>query len=262
MNRAGIKKTICILARAVFLIAFVILWQLLFHLKIWSPILFPSLGMVVKAMVRAFAEKGLFGMVMHSLRLLITGLFLGIVAATLFSGLSVMSSVFLSVYNMIVSMFDLIPGIALIPVAILWLGVGDAAIVFMVFHSVVWPLSRSMIDGFNAVPRQYIEVGENIGLSKTKLLTGVFIPASLPRVFSGLKVGWARAWRGLISAEMVFGGGSALGIGYFITDRRTNLDVAGIFATIAVIIAIGAMVEYGLFNTIENKTIRKWGMVR
>ena len=75
-------------------------------------------------------------------------------------------------------------------------------------------------------------------------------------------MGWARAWRGLISAEMVFGGGSALGIGYFITDRRTNLDIAGIFATIIVIVLIGFVVEYGLFRTVEKNTLQKWGMTR
>ena len=91
---------------------------------------------------------------------------------------------------------------------------------------------------------------------------GVFLPAALPRIFSGIKVGWARAWRGLISAEMIFGGGGALGIGYFIQDRRTNTDIAGVFAAIIVIVIIGMVVEYGIFRNIENKTFRKWGMTR
>ena len=154
---------------------------------------------------------------------------------------------------MIVSMCDLIPGIALIPVAILWIGVGDGAIIFMVIHAVVWPMSRSIIDGFNAVPELYLEVGRNIGLSPVKLIFGVFLPAALPRIFSGIKVGWARAW---------LGGGGALGIGYFIQDRRTNTDIAGVFATIIVIVIIGMIVEYGIFRNIENKTFRKWGMTR
>jgi NitT/TauT family transport system permease protein len=187
---------------------------------------------------------------------------LGIVVAMICSSLSIMNDTVAAIYNLIVAMFDLIPGIALIPIAILWLGIGDAAIIFMVFHSVVWPLSRSIIDGFKTVPKLYLEVGENIGLSKARLVFGVFLPAALPRIFSGIKTGWARAWRGLISAEMVFGGGTALGIGYFITDRRTNLDVAGIFAAILVIIAIGIVIEYGFFQFFEKHTFKKWGMSR
>lgn len=262
MKKFSSDKTVKIISRVVFVVLFLALWQILYEMEIWSPILFPSVGMVGKALYRAFTEKEFGDMILHSLRLLIEGLLLGIVVALILSGVSVVNKVFYAIYNMIVSMFDLIPGIALIPVAILWLGIGDKAIIFMVFHSVVWPLSRSIIDGFNAVPKLYLEVGQNIGLTGYNLVAGVFFPAALPRIFSGIKVGWARAWRGLISAEMVFGGGSALGIGYFITDRRTNLDIAGIFAAIIVIIAIGVVIEYGFFRTFENNTFKKWGMVR
>ena len=72
---------------------------------------------------------------------------------------------------------------ALTPIAILWLGIGDASIIFIVIHSVVWPMSRSIIDGFNAVPKLYLEVGENIGLSPVRLVFGVFLPAALSRIF-------------------------------------------------------------------------------
>ena len=90
-----------------------------------------------------------------------------------------------------------------------------------------------------------------------------FLPAALLEFFSGIKSrAGARAWRGLISAEMIFGGGGALGIGYFIQDRRTNTDIAGVFVAIIVIVIIGMIVEYGIFRNIENKTFRKWGMTR
>lgn len=256
------KNTKSIIAQVCFIFAALAVWQLLYSLDIWPDLLFPSLSSIGKALIAAFAKRNFGGMVVHSLGLLLKGLILGTVVAMICSSLSIMSDTVASIYNLIVAMFDLIPGIALIPVAILWLGIGDAAIIFMVFHSVVWPLSRSIIDGFKTVPDLYLEVGENIGLSKAKLVFGVFLPAALPRIFSGIKTGWARAWRGLISAEMVFGGGTALGIGFFITDRRTNLDVAGIFAAILVIIVIGIVIEYGIFQFFERHTFKKWGMSR
>ena len=85
---------------------------------------------------------------------------------------------------------------------------------------------------------------------------------AIPEMTAIIKMGWARAWRGLISAEMLFGSGGSKGIGYYITDRRTNMDIAGVFATILVIILIGLVVEYGVFRTIENHTFKKWGMSR
>ena len=256
------KKTKAFLVQIIFIAAVIAVWQILYNLEVWPRLLFPSVIDIKNALIEAVTNRGLIPMVLHSLKLLLQGLAIGIVAAVILSSLSVTSEAFSAIYNMIVSMMDLIPGVALIPVAILWLGIGDKSIIFMVIHSVIWPMSRSTIDGFNAVPELYLEVGRNIGLSRTGLVFGVFLPAALPRIFSGIKVGWARAWRGLISAEMIFGGGAALGIGYFITDRRTNMDIAGVFAAILVIIAIGAVIEYGIFRVIENRTFKKWGMSR
>ena len=160
------------LVKIIFIVSVLILWQVLYTLKIWPEILFPSLGDIGKAFVTAFTERELGTMVLHSLSLIIKGLIVGIALALVFSSLSVISETFYTIYNMIVSMCDLIPGIALIPVAILWIGVGDGAIIFMVIHAVVWPMSRSIIDGFNAVPELYLEVGRNIGLSPVKLIFG------------------------------------------------------------------------------------------
>lgn len=249
-----------LLAQIGFVIFILVLWQVLFEMKIWPKLLFPSVPSVGDALVKAFSKRELGAMILHSLGLLLKGLIAGVILAFILSSLFAVNEYLSAIYNMIVSMFDLIPGIALIPVAILWLGIGDNAIVFMVIHSVIWPMSRSIIDGFKAVPRIYREVGMNMGLSGMRLIMGVYLPASFERLFSGIRVGWARAWRGLISAEMVFGGGSALGIGYFITDRRTNLDIAGIFAAIIVIVLIGLVVEYGIFRIIEKNTVVKWGM--
>lgn len=256
------RKVKNLIAQILFILVVIAGWQYIYSAEIKPPLIFPSVQMIGKGFIVAFTEKGLGDMVLHSLSLLLIGLVLGIVFAMIFSSLSVISETFYAIYNMIVSMFDLIPGIALMPIAIAWAGIGDAAIIFMVIHSVIWPMSRSVIDGFNAVPKLYLEVGQNIGLKGAKLVTGVFLPAALPRIFSGIKTGWARAWRGLIAAEMVFGGGAKQGIGAYILDRRTQYDNAGVFSTIIVIILIGVIVEYGIFRTIENNTFKKWGMTR
>lgn len=254
-----------LLAQIVFIISVVAIWEIVAYnfSEAGNANLFPSLKTIFERMIWGFTEKEFGSIMCHSLLLMLEGLGIGIVLAIILSGVSVISDTFAAVYNMIVSMFDLIPGIALISAIIIFLyGQNDVAIVILVVHSVVWPMSRSIIDGFNAVPKLYLEVGENIGLSPIKLLFGVFIPAAMPRIFSGIKVGWARAWRGLISAEMVFGGAGTIGIGYYITQRRDNSDLASIYAAIIIIIMIGLIVEYGIFRTVENKTFKKWGMTR
>lgn len=259
------KKTKGLLCQIIFIVIVVAIWQIVAYnfAQNGNANLFPSIGMIFEKMIWGFTEKGFGGIMLHSLLLMLEGLGIGIVLAIVLSGISVISDSFAAVYNMVVSMFDLIPGIALISAIIIFLyGQNDIAIVILVVHSVVWPMSRGIIDGFNAVPKLYLEVGQNIGLSPIKLLFGVFIPAAMPRIFSGIKVGWARAWRGLISAEMVFGGAGTIGMGYYITQRRDNSDLASIYATIIIIIMIGLVVEYGIFRTIENRTFKKWGMTR
>lgn len=247
----------------VFIIIIFAVWQTVYSLEVFPKLMFPSVIDIAKSIVNGFLSEDLGNMTLYSLKLIIKGLVIGIILAFVFSGLSVLSRTIYSIYNMVVSMCDLIPGVALIPLAILWMGIGEQTIILIVVHSIIWPMSRSIMDGFNSVPRIYREVGQNIGLRGVSMVTGIYVPAAFSSILSGIRVGWARAWRGLISAEMIFGTTSAgAGIGWFIFMKRTNVDIAGVFAALVVIIMIGIAVEYGLFNLIERKTVRKWGVSR
>lgn len=200
---------------------------------------------------------------MYSMSLILKGLVIGIILAFIFSSIAVVSKTFHAIYHLVVSICDLLPGVALLPLAITWFGIGEPTIIFIVIHSILWPMSRNIMDGFQSISNIYIESGRNIGLKGMSLVKGVYLPAAFTHVLSGMRVGWARAWRGLLSVEMIFGTtGSGAGIGWFIFMKRTNVDIAGVFAALIVIIIIGVIIEYVVFNTIERNTVRKWGMVR
>lgn len=249
--------------RLAFLLAVGAIWQLCYQAEIFPRLMFPSLGSIFTSLWKGFASDKLLGMVWYSLWLIIRGLFIGIVLAFVLSSLSILSKPIGYIYEMLVSLFDLIPGVALIPLAILWFGIGEAPIIFIVIHSILWPMSRSIIDGFKTVPKIYLESGKNIGLSGWQTVWHIYFPASFASLLSGIKIGWARAWRGLISAEMIFGTTSkGAGIGWFIFMKRVNIDIAGVFAALLVIVFIGVLVEYFVFGNIEKNTIRKWGVVR
>ena len=171
-----------------------------------------------------------------------------------------MNDAFYAIYNMVVTICDLLPGIALLPVVIVIVGIRPEVIVFLVVHAVIWPMSRNLLDGFQAVPSIYTEAGRNIGLRGFSLLINVHLPSAMSYIVSGIKVGWARAWRGLISAEMIFGIASCPGIGLFINQMRTNMNNAEMYATLIVIIIIGLIVQYGVLTPIEKHTVVKWGM--
>ncbi len=250
-----------VIRQIIFVIAVIGAWQLAYRSGIFPKIMFPSIGDIGTSLVEGFAHDDLGSMVLYSLGLLLRGMGIGMLLAILFSSLSIASSWFFDIYSLLVSVFDLIPGVALIPLAILWFGIGEAPILFIVVHSVVWPMSRSIIDGFRSVPTILIESGRNLGLSKRRQIFSIYIPASFSSILSGIKIGWARAWRGLISTEMIFGTtSSGAGIGWYIFFKRVNVDIAGVFAALIVIILIGIVVEYLVFATIERNTVKKWGI--
>lgn len=247
----------------VFIITVLVVWQVVYAMQAFPEMLFPSLKDIGTSFIEGFKDGGLFSYTMYSMSLIIKGLAIGIVLAFLFSSLAIVSRHFHAVYNLVVSICDLLPGVALLPLAIMWFGIGEGVIIFIVVHSILWPMSRNIMDGFKSISNIYIESGKNIGLRGFKLVTGVYIPAAFSSILSGLRVGWARAWRGLISVEMIFGTtGSGAGIGWYIFMRRTNFDIAGVFASLIVIVIIGVIIEYGLFRTLEKKTVKKWGMIR
>lgn len=258
-----------IMVQLIFVIMVAVIWEIVAKAHVFgerSELVFPPLEAIAQAFVNNFTS-GFAGVpfwvyILNSMKLLLQGLLLGILLAFVFTGMAMMNKCFYHIYNLIVSVFDLLPGVALLPVVIIICGINPAVIVFLVVHAVIWPMSRYMLDGFAAVPRIYIEAGKNIGVTGIKLLTGIYIPATTSYIVSGVKVSWARAWRGLLSAEMIFGIASCPGIGLYINQMRTNMKNAEMYATLIVIVIIGVIVQYGILEPIEKNTIKRWGMTK
>jgi len=134
---------------------------------------------------------------------------------------------------------------------------------FVVVNSVVWVMSLSTLGGFLTVSETLRMVGQNYGLKGMRYVWHVLIPAAFPSILTGMKLGWAYSWRALVGAELVFGatnrGG---GIGWFVFENRMSLETPRVFAGLLVVIIIGVVVESLIFRTIENRTVRRWGMQR
>ena len=147
-----------------------------------------------------------------------------------------------------------LPGIALLPLLILWTGLGIHIIVLIVIHSVLWPFYINIRSGFRQVPRTWLAVADNNRLSDRERFFSVLIPASFPQIFAGIKIGWARAWRAVISAEMIFGTiGNSGGLGWFIYNKRIFMDTPGMYGGVIILMIIGLVVENLLFRSIERR---------
>jgi ABC-type nitrate/sulfonate/bicarbonate transport system permease component len=150
----------------------------------------------------------------------------------------------------------LVPGLAWIPVAILLFGIGETATIFMIAISAFAPVAINVLAGIKSIDTHLIRAAEMMGAGKNALFFRVLIPAALPSVISGLRIGLGTGWRVLVAAEMVVGSGT--GLGYSIIQARWTLDYASSFACIAVICMIGLLTEHVFLRQLEKQTIMRW----
>jgi NitT/TauT family transport system permease protein len=133
--------------------------------------------------------------------------------------------------------------------------------VFVIVHSVLWAVALNTHSGFLSVSHTLRMVGRNYGLRGLPYVARILIPAAFPSILTGLKIGWAFAWRTLIAAELVFGVSSgAGGLGWFIYENKNQLEIPNVFAGLFTVIVIGLIVENVVFRVVEARTVRKWGL--
>ncbi|HET7031834.1 MAG TPA: ABC transporter permease [Casimicrobiaceae bacterium] len=226
-----------------------------------NPLLLPTFTSTVGAFVDAIASGVLPGRALTSLRVLLAGYALGILCAATLTIIAISTRIGTDLLELLTSMFNPLPAIALLPLALIWFGLGYGSIVFVIIHSVLWAVALNAHSGFLAVSQTLRMVGRNYGLSGLRYVGAILIPAAFPSILTGLKVGWAFAWRTLIAAELVFGVSSGSGgLGWFIYENKNQLEIPSVFAGLFTVILIGLVVENVIFRTVEVRTVRRWGM--
>lgn len=226
-----------------------------------NPLLVPTFSATVEAFLEGMTTGVLLGRTAYSIRVLVLGYSAGIALAGLLTAFAVSSQVGTDLLETLSSMFNPLPAIALLPLALLWFGLGNPSLMFVMVHSVLWAVALNTHSGFRAVSNTLRMVGQNCGLSGARYILKILIPAAFPSILTGLKIGWAFAWRTLIAAELVFGVSSGQGgLGWFIYENKNQLEVPSVFAGLFCVILIGLAVENFIFRNIELRTVRRWGM--
>jgi NitT/TauT family transport system permease protein len=226
-----------------------------------NALLFPTFVDTLKAFAKDLAGGVLLERAGVSLRVLLLAYALGVAGAAVLTTLAISSRLGTDLLETLTSMFNPLPAIALLPLALIWFGLGTGSLVFVVVHSVLWAVSLNTHGGFRSVSKTLRMVGQNYGLGTFSLVRRILIPAAFPAILTGLKIGWAFAWRTLIAAELVFGVSSGKGgLGWYIFENRNQLETANVFAGLFFVILIGLVVENVLFAAVEHRTIRRWGM--
>jgi NitT/TauT family transport system permease protein len=248
--------------KAALLVVLAILWEAGAR---WAgnDLLLPGFLQTARAFVDGVVSGELPRYVGISLWTLLQGYAAGVLGAFVLTTLAMATRVGRDVLETLTAMLNPLPAIALLPLALLWFGLGKGSLVFVLMHSVLWPLALATYAGFRAVPETLRMAGRNYGLGSFALVTRILVPAALPAILSGLKIGWAFAWRTLIAAELVFGTTSGKGgLGWYIYQSRNELYTDRVFAGLAAVIAIGLLFEHLVFQSVERVTVRRWGMQR
>ncbi|MEE8287511.1 MAG: ABC transporter permease [Gammaproteobacteria bacterium] len=245
----------------------VVLWELYTRIGGVSEYLLPPFSTTGTALVKALWDENLLAMIGNSITILLAGYVIGIVIAIVLTTLAVTSRFGSDLLGTLTAMLNPLPAIALLPMALLWFGLGADAIVFTLLHSVVWPVALNTHTGFLGVSDTQRMVGRNYGLRGIVYVVKILIPAAFPSILTGLRIGWAYAWRTLIAAELVFGGsiadteGTASGgLGWFIFANQMDLRIPYVFAGLFTVIVVGVLVENVVFRNIEERTVARWGM--
>ena len=242
---------------------FVIVWEFYTRIAGVPPLLFPSFSDTCVAIAQAFTDHRMLSKISFTLGSLLTGYAVGLAVAAVLVSLASVWRVWSDILMTATAMFNPLPSIALLPLAMLWFGLGTISLVFILIHAVLWAVALNAYVGFQTVSQTQRMVGQNYGLRGVMFAVRILIPAALAAMLSGMKIGWAFAWRTLIGAELVFGAtAQGGGLGWHIFENGELLNTPQVFAGLFIIILIGVIVEYAIFRTVELRTVRRWGMQR
>jgi len=251
--KSGMNKLVVVLV-------LLILWEGYVRIAQVSPLLVPAPSRVLLGFGDYLENGALFRYTWQTLKMVLAGMGMGILAAVLLTVLATISQWGRDLLLTLTSIMNPLPGIALLPLALLWLGIGPRSLIFVIANSVVWAVALNLHTGFETVPLTWRWVGLNLGLRGWGLIRHVYLPAALPYLLTGTKIAWSFGWRTVIAAELVFGtSGQTGGLGWMINIERYNLNTTGVFCGLVTIILLGFLAE-ALFEAVEARTIRRWGL--
>lgn len=248
-----------ILRQIVFYALVIALWKFLFALKLWPRYLFPSPEQVLETLVNGFRDKSfLFGIAVSMKRIVIGYLLSVVFGVALGLAIGKVKVLDETVGGFLVGLQTL-PSICWLPLAILWFGLNESAIVFVVIMGSLLSVTIATDSGVKNIQPIFLRAGRNMGASGLRMFTNVVLPAAMPSILMGLKQGWSFAWRSLMAGEILF---VSLGLGHLLNMGRELNDMSQVIAVMIVIICIGVIMDMLVFGLMEKRVRQIWGLER
>ncbi|MHB0977534.1 MAG: ABC transporter permease [Candidatus Aquicultorales bacterium] len=245
------------LRKLAFFILLITAWEAVSRLNIWEEFLFPSPSGVADALVAGFSDGSFPLGIATSMRRIAEGygvsLAVGVPLGLLIGRVKLLKET----VGSIVLGLQALPSICWLPLAVLWFGLSERAIVFVVVMGALLSITIATEDGVKNTPPLLMRAARTLGAKGARVYWDVVFPAALPSIVTGMKLGWSFAWRSLMAGELLF---VSLGLGHLLEVGRQLNDMAQVIAVMLVIVALGLFVDRAVFNTLETMVRRRWGL--
>ena len=260
VNENNWQRFLAVIPIAVFLVS----WEYLAKYQIINAHLFPQPTQIIRSLATLYSKgqpenSELLMHISATLKRLLLSFTFGVIGGILVGCLMSINQKFHSFLNPIISLFMPIPGMALAPLVIVWLGFGDPTIIFLGAISVFFPVVFNTIAGIKSINKQLIRAGQIMGLSQIKIATQIYFPWALVHILNGVRIGLARGWMTIVAVEFI--AASNWGIGYMIWNAAEYLRADVVYGGILVLIILYFVIERITIRNLENKTVVRWGLL-
>ena len=244
---------------AAFFAVLVLLWEGAYRAKIWSPVLLPSPGQVVRYLESAVADGTLLTATVITMRRLVIGYLIGLLMGLPLGLLTARWKLFGDTIGTLALGLQTLPSVCWVPLALLWFGQTEAAMLFVVVMGTLWSVIIATETGVRNVPPIYRRAALTMGSKRLHMWFKVILPAALPFIVSGMKQGWAFAWRSLMAAEIFVTILTGFGLGQLLHYGRELSAMEQVIGIMIVIVVIGLLADKIFFSPIEKFLHRRWG---
>lgn len=243
--------------RIIFIVIIAVIWEVTSRFSGLPDFMFPSLTQVLTTLFNGLIDGQITAAVIKSMSRIAIGFTVAILLGVLFGYLIWRYKIVEDTLGFVVTALQSIPSIVWFPLAIIWFGLNDFAILFIVTIGATWTMTISATSGFKNVPTLYQRVAKTLGSNGFHFIKTVIIPASIPQLLSGLRIAWAFSWRALMAGELLGGGG---GLGQLLETGRSLGQMDLVISVMIIIAVIGTIMDHVVFVRLERSVQTKWGI--
>lgn len=243
--------------RLIFLILLIVLWEFIYQLNIWPSWIFPNPIKVGKTLLKGLENGTIIKAIAVSMQRIIIGFGLSVIIGSILGILNAKNRLIHDTFGFLVLGLQTLPSICWLPLALLWFGLTEKAIIFVVIMGALLSMTIAVEAAVRNLPPLFVRAGRMLGAKGWRLYLYVVFPAILPAYITGVKQSWSFAWRSLMAGEMLF---ITAGLGQILMIGRELNDMAQVISVIIMIIAIGIVIDKGFFGVIEKRLRNKWGL--